>query len=161
MPAADRLAPVFDIKLDDLSGAPTRGLLAIHLAGMHADSPPGHVFALDLSGLQRPDVTVWSVWLDGRIAAIGAMRDLGGGMGELKSMRTHPDYLRRGAAAALLRHMIGEARARGMTRLCLETGSGPAFEPALALYRQYGFVDGEAFAEYARSAFNQFLHLAL
>jgi GNAT superfamily N-acetyltransferase len=103
---------VFDIKLDDLSGAPTRGLLAIHLAGMHADSPPGHVFALDLSGLQRPDVTVWSVWLDGRIAAIGAMRDLGGGMGELKSMRTHPDCLRRGAAAALLRHMIGEARQR-------------------------------------------------
>lgn len=76
-------------------------------------------------------------------------------------MRTHPDYLRRGVAAALLEHIIAEARARGMRRLSLETGSGPAFEPALALYRRRGFVDGEAFAPYVRSAFNQFLHLEL
>ncbi|MDP9011985.1 MAG: N-acetyltransferase, partial [Pseudomonadota bacterium] len=30
-----------------------------------------------------------------------------------------------------------------------------------SLYRRRGFVDGEAFADYERSAFNQFLHLAL
>jgi putative acetyltransferase len=76
-------------------------------------------------------------------------------------MRTHPDRLRRGVAAALLEHVIGEARARGLRRLSLETGGGPAFEPALALYRKRGFVDGEPFAGYARSAFNQFLHLDL
>jgi putative acetyltransferase len=49
----------------------------------------------------------------------------------------------------------------GMTRLSLETGSGIVFEPALALYRRRGFVDGEAFAQYVRSPFNQFLHLEL
>ena len=43
----------------------------------------------------------------------------------------------------------------------LETGSGPAFEAALALYRRRGFRDGEAFGGYQRSAFNQFLHLPL
>lgn len=42
-----------------------------------------------------------------------------------------------------------------------ETGSGPAFDPALALYRKRGFVDGEAFSDYVRSPFNQFLHLTL
>ena len=53
------------------------------------------------------------------------------------------------------------ALARGYTQLSLETGSGPAFEPALALYRKRGFVDGDAFGDYVRSEFNQFLHLKL
>jgi len=76
-------------------------------------------------------------------------------------MRTHPDFLRRGVAAALLEHIIEAARTRGMTRLSLETGSGSYFDPALTLYRRRGFVDGEEFADYKRSPFNQFLHLTL
>ena len=154
-------APALQIRADDLTGEPTRALLRLHLDGMHAASPPGSVFALDLSGLQAPGVTVWSAWIGDEVAGIGALRDLGGGAGELKSMRTHPAFLRRGVGAALLEHVIAVARARGMTRLSLETGRGPAFEPALALYRRRGFVDGELFGEYERSAFNQFLHLAL
>jgi putative acetyltransferase len=149
------------IDKDDLSGAPTRALLALHLAGMQANSPPNSVFALDLSGLQRRDVTVWTARREGVIAGVAALRTLTDGNGEIKSMRTHPDHLRRGVAAALLAHLIAQARARGMARLSLETGSGPAFDPALTLYRAHGFVDGEAFGDYARSGFNQFLHLAL
>ncbi len=152
---------MFVIREDDLSGAAVRSLLALHLAGMHASSPPGHVFALDLTGLQTPDITVWTVWHDGALAAVGALRRLEDGTGEVKSMRTHPGHLRRGAGAALLEHIIATARARGLSRLSLETGSGPAFEPALALYRKRGFVDGEAFGGYERSHFNQFLHLPL
>lgn len=152
---------MLDIREDDLTGEATRALLALHLAGMHETSPPGHVFALDLSGLAAPNVTVWSVWDGGQLAGIGALKELGDGAGELKSMRTHPDHLRKGAATALLEHIIAEARARGLLRLSLETGSGPAFEPALALYRKRGFTDGEAFADYERSDFNQFLHLTL
>ncbi len=64
-------------------------------------------------------------------------------------------------AAHLLEHIIGEARRRSLRRLSLETGGGPAFEPALALYRKRVFKDGEAFAGYRRSDFNQFLHLVL
>ena len=149
------------IREDDLSGSDTRALLRLHLEGMHAHSPPGSVFALDLTGLTAPNVTVWTVWCRGAIAGIGALKDLGGRTGEIKSMRTHPHFLRRGLASMLLEHIIGVARARGVARVSLETGSGPYFEPALSLYRRYGFVDGDAFAEYQRSAFNQFLHLAL
>lgn len=149
------------IREDDLTHGRTLDLLRLHLEGMHAESPPGSVFALDLSGLRSPGVTVWTAWIGDEVAGIGALRDLGDRTGELKSMRTHPAFLRRGVASALLQHIIGVARARGMTRLSLETGSGPAFEPALALYRRRGFVDGEAFAHYERSAFNRFLHLQL
>ena len=128
---------------------------------MHAHSPPGSVFALDLSGLTASNVTVWTAWQGAEIAGIGALKDLGDSTGELKSMRTHPTFLRRGVAAALLDHIIDVARRRGMHRISLETGSGPYFEPALALYRRRGFVDGDAFSDYTRSPFNRFLHLAL
>lgn len=149
------------IRLDDLSGEPTRRLVALHLAGMHAHSPPDAVHALDLSGLQTPEVTVWSAWRGEAIAGVGALKALGGGHAELKSFRTHPDHLRQGVAAAILDHVIGEARSRGLTRLSLETGRGGAFEPALALYRSRGFASGDLFADYPPSDFSQFLHLEL
>ncbi|MEA3002278.1 MAG: putative acetyltransferase [Sphingomonadales bacterium] len=149
------------IREDDLSGEATHALLALHLAGMEAGSPPGHVFALGVSGLKAPGVTVWTAWVRDEIAGIAALKAIGESVGEIKSMRTHPAHFRKGAAAALLDHIISEARRRGLKRLSLETGSGPAFEPALALYRRRGFTDGEAFGDYVRSDFNQFLHLDL
>lgn len=146
---------------DDLTGEGTRALLALHLAGMNQHTPPGLVHALDLSGLQHSSITVWTARDGEAVTGVAAMRVLDDGTGELKSMRTHPDHLRKGVAAALLDHILAEARTRGLTRLSLETGSGPAFDPALTLYRQRGFVDGEAFGGYVRSDFNQFLHLDL
>jgi putative acetyltransferase len=128
---------------------------------MLAASPPEFSFALDLLGLKTPDITVWSVWNGEALAAIGALKMLGDGSGEVKSMRTAPAHLRRGAAAALLDHIVAEARGRGLARLSLETGTGPEFEPALALYRKRGFALGAPFADYRPSPFNQFLHLAL
>ena len=121
----------------------------------------GSVYALDFTGITAPNVTVWTVWHGDSIAGIGALKHLGDRSGELKSMRTHPDFLRRGVASALLEHIIGVARRRGMVRLSLETGSGPYFEPALLLYRRRGFVDGPEFAGYERTSFNQFLHMSL
>ena len=149
------------IREDDLSGAAIRELLALHLSQMQANSPPGLSFALDLSGLQRPDVTVWTAWDGEALAGTGALKALGGGVGEIKSMRTHPDYLGRGVGAQMLEHIIGVALERGYHRLSLETGTGPAFEAALALYRKRGFVAGEVFGDYQPSDFNQMLHLAL
>ena len=152
---------MFDIRRDDLSSEQTRALLAFHLAGAHANSPPGSVYALDLPELMVTEVTVWSAWRDKRIASVGALKMLGATHAEIKSMRTHPDFLRMGAAAALLEHALAEARRRGVRRVSLETGTGPAFEPALVLYRRRGFAHGERFADYGESAFNQFLHLDL
>ena len=149
------------IREDDLSSVQTCELLRLHLSGMHANSPPGHVFALDLSGLKAPDVTVWSAWADDAILGIGALRRIDARTGEVKSMRTAPTRKRSGIASLLLEHIIAQAQARGLRQLSLETGSGPAFEPALQLYRRRGFVDGGAFGAYEQSAFNRFLHLRL
>jgi len=153
--------PPLTIQVDDLSGDQVRALIALHLAGMHAESPPESVFALDLSGLQAPGVTVWTAWRGERIAGLAALKEHDRFNGELKSMRTHPSCLRQGVARRLLDHIVGEAKRRGLTRLSLETGRGPAFEPALTLYRTRGFKGGGPFADYEANAFSQFLHLGL
>jgi len=150
-----------EIRQDDLSGKAVQSLLAIHLSGMQANSPADSVHALDLSGLQTPAISVWSAWDGDELLGIGALKQLPDGTGEIKSMRTHPDHLRKGVGLSILNHIISLARGRGYGRLSLETGSGAEFEPALALYRRRGFRNGEAFGDYEPSRFNQFLYLDL
>jgi putative acetyltransferase len=145
----------------DFGDARVQALLTRHLAGMHANSPPGHVFALDWSGLQKPGISFYALWEGEDLLGVGALKELELGVGEIKSMRTADAHLRKGVGAAILDHIIAEARGRGYRRLSLETGSGPAFEPAIKLYRKYGFIEGGAFDGYEKSPFNQFLHLDL
>jgi putative acetyltransferase len=149
------------IKPGDFDDERVKALLTRHLEGMHASSPPGHVFALDWSGLQKPGISFYALWEGEALLGFGALKELDSTSGEIKSMRTADAHLRRGVGARILDYIIGEARRRGYTRLSLETGSGPAFEPALALYRTRGFTNGGAFGDYEKSAFNQFLHLDL
>lgn len=145
----------------DFENPKVKTLLRRHLEGMHANSPPGHVFALDWSALQKPDINFYTAWDGKELLGCGALKDLGNRTGEIKSMRTADDHLRKGVAAGILDHIIAVARQRGLTRLSLETGSGAAFDPALAMYRKRGFTDGSAFGDYEKSDFNQFLHLDL
>lgn len=136
-------------------------LLREHLAGMHQSSPPGSVYALDTSALQAPEIAFYTAWTGEELLGCAALKHLSATSGELKSMRTAAAHLRKGVGARLLQHLIGLARSRGYRRLSLETGSGPAFEPALSLYRRHGFQNGEPFGDYRPTAFNQFLHLSL
>ncbi len=147
-----------NITLADLRDVRVLNLLKVHLKGMHASSPPGTVYALDLAGLSGPLIDVFAVWDGEELMGIGALRELDPRNGEIKSMRTDTAHLRKGVAAALLEHFLALARTRGYKRLSLETGSGEPFNPALALYRKYGFVEGAPFADYTSSPFNQFLH---
>ncbi|MFT9381341.1 GNAT family N-acetyltransferase [Gluconobacter sp. P5B12] len=153
--------PNYTLRPADFSDQETRDLLALHLAGMHENTPAGHVFALDLAALTSSDIEVWTVHHRGHVAGIGALKRLRAQDGELKSMRTHPDFLRQGIASSLLDHLIHRARSLGLKKLNLETGQNSSFEPALKLYKARGFQLGKPFADYQASKFNQFLHLAL
>ena len=152
---------MIDVRQAELDDAQVVLLIDMHQRHMLASSPPGTSFALDLSGLADPAVTLLAAWDGETIAAIGALKRLGGGHAEIKSMRTAPRYLRQGIASRMLEAIIDLARAEGLTRLSLETGTGETFEPALTLYRKRGFVNGSAFADYRLTDFNQCLHLAL
>ena len=116
---------------DDLSGAAIRALLEQHFAGMLANSPAGSCHFLDFDGLRAGDVTFWSIHKG---------EDLAGCV-----------------AAHMLVHLVADARSRGLERHSLETGSGPAFEAALALYRRHGFEDCDPFADYKPDPFSRFM----
>lgn len=144
-------------RIDDLTGAATRELVAHHLRGMHALTPAENVFALDIEGLRHPDVTFFSGWSGADLVVIGALKRLDETSGELKSMRVADGYLRTGAGRAMLRHLIAEARTRGMRTLWLETGSPDDFLPARRLYASEGFIECAAFGDYPESPFSVFM----
>lgn len=146
---------------DDLSGPDIRALLQTHFANMLENSPPDSCHFLDFDGLKAPDVSFWSIWDGDALAGMGALKQHDAVLGEIKSMRTHADHLRKGVAAQMLAHIIAEARRRGLTRLSLETGSGASFEAAIALYRRFGFETCAPFADYKPDPFSRFMTLDL
>ena len=106
-------------------------MLTRHLEGMHANSPPGHVFALDWSGLQRPEINFYALWEGEDLLGFGALKELEPRAGEIKSMRTADAHLRKGRRCDDSRPHHRRGPQTRYSRLSLETGSGPAFEPAL------------------------------
>lgn len=149
-----------DIRQDDPAAPHVAALLAHHLAelrGVMAD----YAFALDATGLSVPTVTFWTAWRGELLAGFGALKALDAKHGEVKSMRAAPAARGTGVGRALLHHIIQEARARGYTRLSLETGTAPLHAPAVALYRSAGFTPCGPFSDYQPSPYNQFLQLDL
>lgn len=146
-----------EIRLDDLTGAPIRALLAEHLESMHALSPRESVHALDVAALRQPDITFWTVWSDAELLGCGALKELDPLHGEIKSMRTVQAHRRKGVGRAMLEHILAEARRRGYARLSLETGSMAAFAPARRLYESFGFAYCAPFASYAADPNSVFL----
>jgi putative acetyltransferase len=64
-------------------------------------------------------------------------------------MYVAPEVRGKGIGRALLTRLEAEARALGLARLVLETGTRQA--EALALYRRAGFTEITAYGEYAAS----------
>lgn len=147
-----------EIRIDDLTSPDVLELLRGHLAEMRSVTPREEsVHALDLDGLRRPEVTVWSVREHGRIAGCGALLRLDAGHGEIKSMRTAGTHRRRGVAALLLTHIEAESVRGGLTRLSLETGAEDFFAPARHLYLSHGFAPCEPFGDYRPDPLSVFM----
>jgi putative acetyltransferase len=146
---------------DDLTHPDVISLLEFHLRSAFENSPPGSVFALDLTGLRDPAVTLWSAWDGEDLLGLGALKRLDADHGELKSMRTAPAHLRKGVAGMMLDHLIAMGKARGYKRLSLETGATEPFAPARALYERAGFEPCGPFADYVDTAFSRYYRLGL
>ena len=144
-----------------LEDARVQALVALHQRLAREATAEGFAFALDLSGLRAPGIRFFSAWEGEALLGVGALKRLAPDHGEVKSMHTAAAARRRGVGAAMLRHIIGQARAAGMARLSLETGTGPYFAAAVALYLAQGFEPCGPFGGYAASAENRFLTLAL
>ena len=149
------------IALNGLDDARVRTLLAHHVKTARAHTAPGSAHAFELEHLKTPDVTFWSAWDGDIVAGVGALKPLSPTHGEIKSMHTAETYRRAGVGSAMLRHIIDAARARGMARLSLETGSWAYFDPARAFYRRHGFVECTPFGDYVEDSNSVFMTLTL
>ena len=138
-----------------------RALLATHLAEARAQTAPGSAHALDPAGLAAPDIAFWTIWRDAALLGTGALKRLSDTHGEVKSMHVAQAARRTGAGGAMLRHIVAAARADGLTRLSLETGSWDYFHAARACYRAHGFVDCLPFGDYAADRNSVFMTLDL
>ena len=136
------------IRVDDLTGTAIQELLRQHLANMAENSPPESIHALNIEQLRQPDITFWSCWSDSELMGCGALKELDSRHGEIKSMRTAEKHRRKGVAAAMLTHILTEAKKRNYARVSLETGSMQAFAAAHALYTKFGFTRCGPFADY-------------
>lgn len=136
-------------------------LLQTHVARARAETAVGSAHALDLAGLQAPEMSFWSAWEGDAVVGVGALKRLSADHGEIKSMHTAEAARGRGVGSAMLAHIVAAARARGMSRLSLETGAWPYFAPARALYERRGFVECPPFGDYGPDPNSVFLTLPL
>ncbi|MGY4431135.1 putative acetyltransferase [Bradyrhizobium sp. F1.13.1] len=149
-----------EIRQDDPTAPYVADLLAYHLRELRSVMGE-HARALDATGLSGAAVTFWTAWQAHVLVGFGALKQLDRTHGEVKSMRASPAGRRTGVGRAILHHIIAEARNRGYTRLSLETGTAALHAPAVALYRNAGFLSCERFADYQESPHNQFMSLDL
>ena len=145
----------------DLDDPKIIALLQFHVTTAAAQTEPGSAHALDVDRLRAPDIEFWAAWEDEDLLGFAALKQLSRDHGEIKSMHVTQTQRRKGAGKALLDHLIGRARAKGMHRLSLETGSWDYFRPAQALYRQYGFVECAPYADYRPDRNSIFMTLDL
>lgn len=132
----------------DLDDPAVVTFLEAHHADLIPTSPAESQHWLGLEELRAEGVRVWEARLDGRVVAIGALAPIEPEHEELKSMRTDPAVRGRGFGRQLLEHLVSDARARGVQRLSLETGSAEFFAPARALYERAGFTPCGPYGDY-------------
>ena len=157
-------APTTPIRFAEVTG-PDSGvdaLLAIHVAQMQAQTPSASCHVMTGTDLRAAGARLFAGRdAEGRVVAIGAIKPLGPGAAELKSMHCAAAHRGQGLGRALLRHLMSEARAAGLTSLWLETGSEAPFAAARALYRSEGFTDCAPFADYRDDPISAFMTRAL
>ena len=149
------------ISIDDPRADDVRALLGRHLAFTRATTRPEDIYALDVDALVDPAVTFFSYRVDGQVLGVAALKRIDDEHAEVKSMHTAEEARGRGVGRALVDHIVELARERGYKRLSLETGSGPAFVAARALYASAGFEPCGVFGDYRPSPNSAYMTLAL
>ena len=123
-------------------------LFETHLAFAYEVTPKDHVHALDIEALRVSEIVFCAARGDGELLGVGAIRDLGDGRGEIKSMHTAAAARGRGVGRQMVEHLLDVAREQQMRWVGLETGTYDAFAAARSLYASLGFEVCPPFEDY-------------
>lgn len=132
-----------------------------HLDELAPTAPAESQHALSLDELRASSARLWIAREDAEVVGMGALAPLAPHHDELKSMRTHPARRGTGVGSRLLGYLLADARARGIQRISLETGSMAFFAPARALYARAGFVPCAPFGSYVLDENSTYLTMVL
>ena len=120
-------------------------------------SPREFQFQLTVEQMAEPSVIVFVARdADGRPVGMGSLKDHGDGLGEVKRMFTLPEVRGKRVGSLLLEAIEAVAREKGLSRLVLETGEAPGFEPAWRVYERGGFTVCAAVLDYPDSGWSRF-----
>ncbi|MBY5934744.1 GNAT family N-acetyltransferase [Tateyamaria omphalii] len=134
-----------------------QALLGRHFALMRSQSPAESCHVMEPDTLLEAGATLYAARDGDAVLGVGALTVIAPGHGELKSMHTAAEARGRGVARAVLAALMSEARAQGLTRLSLETGSAEVFAPARALYAAHGFEECPPFGDYVLDPLSVFM----
>ncbi|AUH63209.1 GNAT family N-acetyltransferase [Paracoccus zhejiangensis] len=115
---------------------------------VHGDTPPESIHMMPRADLDRPDIAFFVLRDQTGPLAMGAVKTIAPGHGEVKSMHVLSEARGRGLSRRLLDHMLAASRADGLARLSLETGSQDSFASARGLYARAGFSECAPFGSY-------------
>lgn len=138
-------------------GADLRLLMQRHTQAMHADTPPESIHMLDASGLAVPQVSFFVMREGGEPVGMGAFKRIEVGHAEIKSMHVLHEVRGRGLARVMLEHMERAARAAGIGRMSLETGTQDGFAAARQLYERAGYGYCGPFEGYGPDPWSAFM----
>jgi putative acetyltransferase len=120
-------------------------------------TPREFQFQLTVEQMAEPSVTLFVARNEtGQVAGMGALKEHGNGLGEVKRMFTLPEVRGQRVGSRLLQRIEALARERGLCRLVLETGEAPGFEPAYRVYERGGFQLCGAVLDYPDSGHSRF-----
>ncbi len=149
------------IQQETVEASDVAAVLQRHFELMRSQSPEESCHVLTPAELLAADAVLLVARRDGDVQGVGALSRIDPEHGELKSMHTLAEARGQGVAGGLLEALMAEARAKGMTRLSLETGSAEAFAPARALYTRFGFEFCSPFGDYRLDPLSVFMSRVL
>ena len=116
---------------------------------------------MEASDLDQADAVFVAIFDCETAIAMGALKRLSDGSGELKSMHVAEARRGSGLADAILNALLDRARREGMARLSLKTGSQPVFAAARAFYERHGFAYCPPFEGYSEDPHSVFMTRAI
>jgi putative acetyltransferase len=114
-------------------------------ADLSGDFEPHQRHGLSLDKIFQPHIAFFIARVDGKAVGCGGIA-FEEGFAELKRMYVRPHARGTGVVQAVIAQLEAEAKARGVTRLLLETGD--VLHAALRVYERAGFKRCEAFGDY-------------
>lgn len=132
-----------------------------HIEAMYADTPTESIHMIPRADLDRSDIALFVMRIEGEPVAMGALKHIEPGHGEIKSMHVLDEMRGRGLARELLDRLVDEARHLGFHRLSLETGAQPSFADARTLYAKAGFEETAPFGSYLPDPLSYFMSRVL